>query len=228
VHRRSHGIDQLHARDAPRMRSVNSISSTETRRATSPSTPAPAIVVVIQRELPGISRPTHGQMSAGSASPTRPASPLPPSTPGYQASAIAATCSAAHERSSGRPFTSTSAIGFPIAATSSNNSCCPFDNVNDDREAASPLIMSSSAKTSTSTSLCFADATASSLALPYEVKFQRSFLRGSWRAPSRRPQTRRDSTPVRIFCNLAKTKRCVPALTPGRVQNSPRKSSQAG
>ena len=96
-----------------------------------------------------------GKWPDGLASPnSMSATPLPPWLPGYQASRMAGTCSAAQEISSGRPFTSTRTTGLPVAETASSSSSCPFESLREDREAYSPLIRSISPRTRTATSLC--------------------------------------------------------------------------
>jgi len=106
-----------------------------------------------------------GRWPEGFASPKRTSAiPLPPWLPGYQASRIAGTCSAAHEMSRGRPLTRTRTTGLPVADTASSKSSWPFDSLSEEREADSALIKSISPRTSTATSLCRAKDTASSIA----------------------------------------------------------------
>src|SRR5207247_9542108 len=52
------------------------------------------------------------------------ATAVPPSSPGYHASRIAAACCCAQLIPSALPLVSTTMSGFPVAATASRSSCC--------------------------------------------------------------------------------------------------------
>src|SRR6266850_321410 len=86
---------------------------------------------------------------------------FPDSTPRYQSSTIAATCSAAHSRIKGRPFMSTSTTGVPVAATASSSCCCTPGRPRYARLAASPLMSCRSPSTRIATLARRAAATAS-------------------------------------------------------------------
>ena len=85
---------------------------------------------------------------------------MPASLPGNQASTMAGTRVLAQLMSSGRPLSSTSTTGLPVATTASSRACWLPCSASDATEAASPLMLARSPSTSTTTSAARAASTA--------------------------------------------------------------------
>ncbi len=64
---------------------------------------------------------------------------------------MAGTCCDAHVILRGRPFSSTSTTGLPVATAASRSCCCRPGSVSVEREARSPLMFCASPSTSTAT-----------------------------------------------------------------------------
>ena len=171
------------------------------------------VMAVGERHLPDRAGNRHGELATRVGDAREDVGDrVGPSSPGTQASRIAAQCAAAHSMASGRPLTTTSTTGVPVATTASRSSCWRPRNPSVERSRNSPVVESSvsperSPRTTIATSAARAvsTASASSRRSPSEIPVPRGV--GDLGADEPRSGAHRGSSAARRARHPARSRR---------------------